>query len=197
LLFCAETWPRRLALVASAGLAIAGTLLLYRVLAPHSFAQWLDILTQVGIKLVRGHGFLAVAGLLGVRAKLSLCAAYLVYAALLGAAALLLAQRLAGRERMALGVLVCLLLYPRLMDYDFFTAPFGLAVLARFFTSLAWFRAALSALCLAAALLGGQMGGEMAYLLAVALVFAALLTAWPETVRSAVADPAAATPATR
>lgn len=176
LLFCAGPPARRLALAAAALLVFAAALLLFRLGAPHSFAQWLDILSRADALLSHGHGFQYLAPVLGGSGIAGFCLLYLLYAAALGAAAVKLAPRLREEARIALGVLICLLLYPRLMDYDFYTAPFGLAVLAAGLAPRLPARLGLFGFCIAAAVVGGQMGGVLFYLLALALLAAATLS---------------------
>lgn len=174
-LFCEAPLRRRIVVAVSAALVLAGALLLFRLATPHGFAQWIDILTRANALLSHGHGFQLVAPHLAGHSAAGLILLYGLYAALLLAAAALLLPRLAGAERMALGVLICLLLYPRLMDYDFYTAPFGLAVLASLLAGVPKFRTGLFLACLAAAAVGGLTGGLLFYLLSLVVLFAAAL----------------------
>lgn len=172
-LFCEASPRRRIAVSAGAALTLAAALLLFRAAAPHGFAQWLDILTRANALLSHGHGFQLIAPYLGAHGAAGFVLLYGLYAALLLAAAGSLLPRLDGPARMALGVLTCLLLYPRLMDYDFYTAPFGLAVLASLLAAVPKFRAGLFLAGLTVAAVGGLAGGLLFYLLSLALLFAA------------------------
>jgi hypothetical protein len=110
---------------------------------------------------------------------------YLVFAAVILGAGLIIAELCLDSEadRIALGVAVCILLYPRLMAYDFYTMPFGLAVAVRAFAHVRGLPAPLlswvvPALCLVFALIGGQAGGRLLFgtycLLLIALAITAL-----------------------
>jgi len=178
-LFLPGSLARRLAL---SGASLAGTaiyLLWLAIFRTGDFASWLDVARRLGLAL-EGHSLLAWPGVAslpdGLRAGL-----YAIFACLLLAAGWAASSRLAVRDRLFVGVAVCILLNPRLMYYDHFTLPFGLAVLARNCATAAerlggWVYATL---CLGAvALVGfaGTRGGEVLYVGALALVAAAAAT---------------------
>jgi hypothetical protein len=148
------------------------------------FLDWLERLHGVRFVFVQGHGILAVLEVLGIQAPLAEIAVYTPCAALILLAARLVCDRcrLPPRPRALLGVSACLLVYPRLLDYDQYTLPFGLAVLAAClprigllpeskFLPLFW------GSCLLCAAIGGVRGGTILYVLSLVLLAAVALGA--------------------
>ncbi|MBV9758738.1 MAG: hypothetical protein JO047_16970 [Alphaproteobacteria bacterium] len=84
-----------------------------------------------------------------------------------------------------MGIATCLLLYPRLMGYDVFTLPFGLAVavscfqrLGRFEAQhLAWAVRAVCGVCGLLSLIGGRLGEKLFFGFSCLLLFFLAATA--------------------
>jgi hypothetical protein len=106
-----------------------------------------------------------------------LAALYVVYATLMIAAGLALAHLRLSREmdRLALGIAICLLLYPRLTGYDLYTLPVGMGVAVGTFRGLgrvtpAHLSWALCVSMLTATFIGGRAGSLLATRIEVVLL---------------------------
>lgn len=154
---------------------------------PKIFLQWLDQLHAVHSHFVQGHSIMASLELLGIHSPLIEMMIYPLYAVtiLLAGLAVIHCGKLAPREGILVGITVCLLLYPRLLDYDEYTLPFGLAVLAGLWAETAtwpeaaWVRRIVLGACATFTIAGGFRGGLVLYGFSVVmlLLLAAQLTA--------------------
>ncbi len=169
LLFLDRPVWQRLALAALAGAVPAAYDLDFRITQPALFAQWLHLISFYGLEAARGAGFLGLPGVSSITWIPGLAALYAIYAALMIGAGLALARwRLEFEaDRLALGIAVCLLLYPRLRGYDLYTLPAGMAVAVSTFRGfgrvtpkhLAW---AVGVVMVVFAVIGGAAGTLMA-----------------------------------
>ena len=131
-----------------------------------AFEQWQKLANYYGMVANRGHGFMGLPFINAMEGAAGIFLLYLAFAAVILCAGLAIAELCLDSEgdRITLGIAVCILLYPRLMAYDFYTIPFGLAVAVQSFTRwrglLSWI---VPALCMAFALVGGQMGGRLLF----------------------------------
>ena len=170
---------RRLALGCSAVVAI-GLIMVWTFHAnPPEFLQWLKRLHAVNTysDFVQGHSFLVSLEMIGIHNPQTEMMLYVPFAAvmLLAGLAVIHHADLSAKESVLLGISICLLLYPRLLDYDEYTLPFGLAVLAASFDLVRWpggiwFRRILLGGCLIFALVGGFRGGVILYWFSVILL---------------------------
>jgi hypothetical protein len=142
------------------------------------FLQWFDRLLAVRSVFVQGHGIMVVLELLGIQSPVGELALYVPFVAVLFAAALTVRHgcRLSPRDSALFGIAICLLAYPRLLDYDEYTLPFGLAVLAAPFAraelfSRRNFQLLFLAGCLTFTAFGGIRGGVILFLLSLAMLF--------------------------
>jgi hypothetical protein len=143
------------------------------------FAQWTQLARVLGLNFERGHGIIALPFIERLADGPSLGLLYLAIAiALLGSALTASRNWLSDpADRLSLGISVCILLYPRIMDYDQYTLPFGLAALvaARLRAGVPG-ASALSALvlvgCLLGIVIGGRRGGECLFFVASFLIVA-------------------------
>lgn len=185
-LFLPRPLPQRLLVAAVGAVGTLGYFLWFRASDPELFVAWMSTARHFGLVVAQGHGFFGLPFIERLTGTAWLLPAYLVFAVLVLGSGLLLAERfrLGGAERMALGVAVCVLLYPRLMAYDVMTLPFGLAVLAGCFRGAGRFRAGDLALvlqlaCLIFGLIGGRAGGRLMFDLDCVLLLG--LAAWSLT----------------
>ena len=162
-LFMPRPWPRRLALIGSCAAAIAVYYALFRIAQPTEFAEWLSVARSVGVQF-SGHGLLPWLAAFSIDGDAARLALYGLYSGLLLTAGVLASRRLGDpRERLYLGLAVCILLNPRLMYYDHFTLPFGMAAVASACASGRFERPVHALLCLvgvAVIALAGTRGGE-------------------------------------
>jgi hypothetical protein len=177
-LFHRQKFIWRVILTGSAILAIALITGATDYADPQNFSQWLHRLHDVHTYFVQGHSIMATLEFFGIRGPLAEMVIYVPFALLVLGAGLLVAHyaRLSGRDRIMLGITTCLLLYPRLLDYDEYTLPFGLAVLAGSFSLVSWpdkilFRRLLLGACAAFAIAGGVRGGLILFWFSVLLLF--------------------------
>ncbi len=170
---------RRLILGCSAVLAIGLALGWTFYVDPSEFLQWLGRLHAVNTysDFVQGHSFLVSLEMIGIHNSTVEMMLYVPFAAtlLLAGLAIIHHANLSAKDSVILGISVCLLLYPRLLDYDEYTLPFGLAVLAASFNQVrwpgtVWFRRILLSGCLTFALVGGFRGGVVLYWFSVFLL---------------------------
>jgi hypothetical protein len=169
-LFQKQKFSWSILLTATALLAIGSILGLTYEANPQEFMAWLRSVRAAHAYLVEGHSIMAVLESLGIHRPLTETIIYVPYALLILAAGLAVTQygRLTPRDSMMLGIMVCLLLYPRMLDYDEYTLPFGLAVLTASFRHVPWpnkvlFRRIVLGGCAAFLLTGGFRGGLMLY----------------------------------
>ncbi len=176
-LFGSGAWVRRLALCCACVALCAVYFIGFKLLQPDAFALWLNTVHYWGLQIEHGHGFLDLAGLAGLHNTITIGAAYLLYAAvvLLCGLAVAKASLFDERQRLMLGISVCVLLYLRLMQYDEFTMPLGLGLLAAAGGPLT--RRLCIATGLAAIACGGLLGGQILYLGCLGLLLASGLAA--------------------
>ncbi|HQT63945.1 MAG: hypothetical protein B7Z75_03815 [Acidocella sp. 20-57-95] len=177
-MFHDQKFIRRIILAGSAILAILVITGATYFIDPQNFSQWLHQLQIVHTVFVQGHSIMATLEFFGIRNALAEFIIYLPFALAILGAGLLVAHygRLPPAERIMLGITICLLLYPRLLDYDQFTLPFGLAVLAECFSLVSWpgkiwFRRILLGGCATFAIAGGVRGGLILFWFSVLLLF--------------------------
>ncbi|MDE8349056.1 MAG: hypothetical protein POG74_06155 [Acidocella sp.] len=148
---------------------------------PTEFMQWLVRLHSVNTysDFVQGHGFLASVEMFGIHNPKAEMMLYIPFAAamLFAGLAIIRYAELSPESSIVLGISVCLLLYPRLLDYDEYTLPFGLAVIAMSFEKVKWpgrkwFRRIILGGCLTFALVGGLRGGIVLYWFSIFLLLA-------------------------
>lgn len=169
LLFLDRPLWQRLALAAFAGAVPVLYVMHFRIAEPALFGQWLHLVSFYGLEAERGAGFLGLPWISSISWLPGLAMLYAVYAALMIGAGLALARLRLDSEsdRLALGIAVCLLLYPRLRGYDLYTLPVGMGVAVATFRGfgritvghLAW---AVGVTLVLFALIGGRMGTLMA-----------------------------------
>jgi hypothetical protein len=169
LFFKRPIW-QRLALAGAGVVGIAGYFAYFRSSDPLVFGEWQRVTHFYGLVAYRGHGFLGLPYVSGVDQTGVLLALYCVFAAVLLSAGLIVATHCLEREedRLALGIAVCVLLYPRLSFYDGYTLPFGLAAAVGCFERFGRFEARHLALLVQAAYLvcapiGGRLGGRLVF----------------------------------
>ena len=160
-------WQRlALALVAATGPALY--CIYFRTAQPELFGQWWHLVNYYGLTVERGAGFLGLPGVSSITWLPELAVLYAGYAALIIGAGLILARRLGSEaDRLALGIAVCLLLYPRLRGYDLYTLPVGMGVALSTFrgigratpSHLAW---AVGATMVIFTIIGGRAGNVFA-----------------------------------
>lgn len=180
-------FPRRVLMMATAVTAILAVTGLTYHADPKLFVQWLTQLREVHSYFVQGHSIMVSLELLGIHSPLVEMMIYPPYAAvmLLAGLAVIHHGKLSPRDSILVGITVCLLLYPRLLTYDEYTLPFGLAVLAASWANTAtwpdavWVRRIVLGACAAFAIAGGFRGGVVLYGFSVLmlLVLAVQLTA--------------------
>jgi hypothetical protein len=175
-LFTDRPWKERL-LLCGASLAAMGV---YFAAFAHfdaaEFAEWGDAVRLRGLTIERGHSVFGLPLIDQLNDGAALGLVYLVFAAVLGAASLLVAQTWLRdpTARICFGVSVCVLLCPRVMDYDQYTLPIGLAaMLAAALPHVARPRWVVRAALLGGLLsmiLGGRRGGECLFMVACLLI---------------------------
>jgi hypothetical protein len=166
LLFLERPVWQRLALAAAAGAVPVAYCLYFRTAQPELFQQWSHLISFYGLEAQRGSGFLGLPWVSSITWVPALAALYAVYAALVLGAGLALAHLRLTREmdRLALGIAVCLLLYPRLLGYDVYTLPVGMGVAVSTFRGIGRATPAHLSLVLCVSMIvftfiGGRAGG--------------------------------------
>lgn len=174
-LFTCRPWKERLLLCAASLAAMGGYFVLFAKLDAGEFGEWLDAVRLRGLTIERGHSVFGLPLIDQLNQGWALGLIYLIFAALLGFAALLAAQTWLRdpAARIGFGVSVCVLLCPRVMDYDQYTLPIGIAaMLAACLPCIERSRAVMRAVLLGGLLsmiLGGRRGGECLFFVASAL----------------------------
>jgi hypothetical protein len=176
-LFTCRPWQERMLFSGLTLVAVAAYFIVFAVTDADTFFEWTRAASVAGLTHDRGHGIFALPLVDQVSDGRALGLIYLIFAATLGSAALAMAQLWLRDpvERVSFGITVCILLYPRIMSYDHFTLPFGIA------TALAaWLRmrpvgthALLRVVqlgCLVSMLCGGRPGGLLLLLFAVGMI---------------------------
>jgi hypothetical protein len=202
LLFLDRPIWQRLALAFAAGAVPAAYLAFFRIEEPGLFIQWWHLINFYGLQAERGAGFLSLPWVSSITWVPGLAALYAIYAVLMIGAGLALAHfRLkSAADRLALGITVCLLLYPRLRGYDLYTLPVGMGVAVATFRGigpatplhLSW---VIGVAMITFTFIGGEAGSLMAVradvLLLLGLAAVAILDnrepVMPETMRDAYA----------
>jgi hypothetical protein len=169
MLFLKRPAWQRLALAFAAGAVPVAYCLYFRIAHPELFEQWSRLISFYGLHAQRGAGFLGLPWVSSITWIPGLASLYAAYAALMIAAGLALAHlRLSCEmDRLALGIAICLLLYPRLTGYDLYTLPVGMGVAVGTFRGvgrvthahLSW---ALCVLMVTATFIGGRAGSLLA-----------------------------------
>jgi hypothetical protein len=169
LLFLDRPMSQRLALALVAAAVPVAYCVYFRIGQPALFEQWWQLISFYGLQVERGAGFLGLPWVSSITWMPGLAALYAGYVALMIAAGLSLAHlRLSSEiDRLALGIAVCLLLYPRLRGYDLYTLPVGMGVAVSTFRGigratpvhLSW---ALVVAMLVFAIIGGRAGNVLA-----------------------------------
>ena len=177
LLFLKRPVWQRLALAFAAGAVPVAYCVYFRIAQPALFEQWSSLISFYGLHAQRGAGFLGLPWVSSITWIPGLAALYVVYAALMIAAGLALAHLRLSREmdRLALGIAICLLLYPRLTGYDLYTLPVGMGVAVGTFRGLgrvtpAHLSWALCVSMLTATFIGGRAGSLLATRIEVVLL---------------------------
>ena len=134
-LFLQHSLVKRIALIVGCGSPVVLYFIGFYLWNHAGFVSWQGLVHYYGLVNERGNGFLALPDIAHWKAVPNIGSAYAVFAALILGAGLVISTHSlrTDDERILLGISVCLLLYPRLMGYDMFTLPFGLAVVASSF----------------------------------------------------------------
>lgn len=166
-------------MTASAAFAVFMMMTLNYLAFHEYFLEWLSVLYTVHSgSFIPGHSIMAILNMVGVHSSKSQILIFVPFAAALVFAGLVIKKysNLTEIESVMIGISICLLLSPRLLDYDEYTLPFGLAILLNSFRLVPWPDATVSkrlmiAVWAAILLTGGFRGGIILYLFAVTLVF--------------------------
>jgi hypothetical protein len=190
MLFLKRPAWQRLALAFAAGAVPVAYCLYFRIAHPELFEQWSRLISFYGLHAQRGAGFLGLPWVSSITWIPGLASLYAAYAALMIAAGLALAHlRLSCEmDRLALGIAICLLLYPRLTGYDLYTLPVGMGVAVGTFRGvgrvthahLSW---ALCVLMVTATFIGGRAGSLLATRIEVILLLGLTVIALMENRR--------------
>jgi hypothetical protein len=129
-LFTCRPWLER---VSFSGLTLATVAAYFPVFAVSDagiFLEWTRAVSVVTMTDDRGQGVFALPLVDQVSDNPVLGLIYLIFATTLGSAALAMAPLWLRDpvERVSFGISVCILLFPRLKNYDHFTLPFGIAM---------------------------------------------------------------------
>jgi hypothetical protein len=169
-LFVGGSLRSRIGLMVAGGALVAAYFAYFYAFDAVNFANWRQTMHFYGLVVERGHGFLGLPLVKSLTGVPEIAAAYAVFVGLvLGSGWILSEQCLTeAKDKFALGVSVCLMLYPRLMAYDEYTLPFGLAVAVSCFGHVGRFKALhlmriIQPVCLLFAVIGGQAGGRLLF----------------------------------
>ena len=123
-----------------------------------------------GIVAERGNGFLGLPIIIHIASQPVIAACYALFVFIILSSGLIIAELCVKDpvEKLLLGITTCLLLYPRLLGYDLFTLPFGLAVAVSCFDRIGAFQARhlarlLQLVCAVLAIIGGRAGERMLF----------------------------------
>ena len=185
-LFLNRPMRQRLLLLSGCAAIVAAYFLHFHYADPTDFAKWQALTGYFGLTNDRGDGFLALPAVSHLSTVPSIAACYALFAAMVLSSGLILAECCEDEsDKLLLGIATCLLLYPRLMGYDVFTLPFGLAVavscfqrLGRFEAQhLAWAVRAVCGVCGLLSLIGGRFGEKLFFGFSCLLLFFLAATA--------------------
>src|ERR1700722_9775477 len=190
-LFLRHSLIRRIALIVGCGTAVVLYFIGFYLWNHAGFVSWQGLMHYYGLVNERGNGFLALPDIAHWKAAPDIGSAYAVFAALILGAGLVISTYSirTDEERILLGISVCLLLYPRLMGYDMFTLPFGLAVIVSSFervgpVSPVHLRRAITAVCVFCMILslsGSRIGEKTMFIFScLLLVFVAASVVYAE-----------------
>jgi hypothetical protein len=179
-----QIWQR--VAFAAVGAVLIGTYFVqFRLHDPEQFSAWISIAKLAGLRFAEDHSFLDLSKLAGVTNLAWTGALYVLFVALISACGMVVAETCIKplEQRLIFGIAVCLLLYPRLMDYDQFTLPLGLGILSATlirtgsFTS-AQLRRITYCIGLVCCLLGGHLGGRVLFVCCCLLLMRTAAAAW-------------------
>ncbi len=169
-LFTARSFRQRLILAGIAGSMIASFFIYFFVADGANFAIWAQVMHNVGLAAERGLGFMGLPGINTLGDPKLLTILYVGFAALIVLSGLMIAETCLTdqRARFALGISVCVLLYPRLMAYDEYTLPFGMAMALGSCERIGRWPcrrvvAMLAPVSLILAVTGGELGGRLMF----------------------------------
>ena len=177
-LFTGRPWKERLLLSAVSLTLIGAYLAAFAYFDSGEFAEWIDVVRLRGLAIERGHSVFGLPLIDQLNDNSVLGLVYLIFIGLLGSASLLVAQTWLRDPvtRISFGVSVCVLLCPRVMDYDQYTLPIGIAGMLAACLPLIARRTAVWRLVLFGGLLsmilGGRRGGECLFFVVSALIVA-------------------------
>jgi len=184
-LFTCRPWWERLLLSGISLVMIVGYLAGFAHLSAGEFAEWTQAVASLGLNFERGHSLFGLPFIAQISSPPALGGIYLIFAAALGSAALAVSHLWLSDpiDRVSFGVSVCILLYPRLMDYDQYTLPFGLAALLQGWLLVRGESARMPLRlvqlgCLLAMILGGRLGGEWLFVMSSLLILSLGISAW-------------------
>ncbi len=163
----------------------------FYVMDAANFATWVQSMHMVGMVAERGMGFMGLPLINAIDDTSVVAACYVVFAALILGSGVVIAETYVPdqRQRFALGISVCVLLYPRLMAYDEYTLPFGVAVALGCCQRIGQWRMQqitplLAPICLIFAVTGGQLGGRLLFDLVCVLLISMAATVMAQRLRS-------------
>jgi hypothetical protein len=134
------------------------------------FSNWRSLVHLLGIIAERGNGFLGLPLIVNMESQPAIAACYASFAFIILASGLVISELCveSPSEKLLLGIATCLLLYPRLLGYDLFTLPFGLAVAVSCFGHIGSFQARhlarlIQIVCAVFTVVGGRAGERILF----------------------------------
>jgi hypothetical protein len=169
-LFAGGPFRQRLTLLIVACVLIIAYFIQFYALDGANFTNWVQTMQSVGMVAERGLGFMGLPLINTLDDPALVAFFYIGFAMVIVASGVLIAEtRLTDqRDRFALGISICVLLYPRLMAYDEYTLSFGLAAALCSCERIGLWRTKqlvpmLAPVCLIFAVTGGQLGGRLMF----------------------------------
>ncbi len=189
-LFLDRPLLQRLSYVVIALVATFAYFALFHIHMPVEFGQWLFAVKTMGLSQT-GQSLLGLPGMAKKADPHAMIVLYGVFASLLVGAGLWLREWLPEnqRDRLYLGIAICVLINPRMMAYDAYILPFGMAVVAqlaaRSFTQYSsHFYAGLAILWFVVASSGWIRGGETLFVACCAMILALAAALWARDQRA-------------